>query len=209
MGGLVCRATMALRVRSTETEEVQQWIVRGHGQTHVGRERQRNEDAFLVDDKLGLYVVADGMGGHRAGDVASVAAVEAAANFIRHKGKEELSGVATGDLGRDALEKVARRAVAYAARAVYEKAISDPRYNGMGTTLSMLVLAGPYGVIAHVGDSRVYRLREGQAEMLTRDHTVTAELVALGVITPTKFEPIRCGTACRAPSAFDLWSART
>ncbi|MCZ7527900.1 MAG: Stp1/IreP family PP2C-type Ser/Thr phosphatase [Acidimicrobiia bacterium] len=136
------------------------------GATDVGRVREENEDGFLVDERVGLYAVADGMGGHRAGEVASATALEA----LR-------ASVAAGSAVRDA--------VLAANAAVHEKAAGDAELAGMGTTLTAATLAaGGTLLVAHVGDSRAYVLRDGELRQVTVDHSLVEELVREGRLTP-------------------------
>jgi len=138
--------------------------------TDVGRVRDHNEDAFLVDDQLGLFAVADGMGGHQAGEVASATALEA----LR-------AAVTSGEGIRDA--------VTSANDAVYEKSTTDDRLRGMGTTLTAGTLAaGDTLLLGHVGDSRAYVLRDHQLERLTTDHSLVEELIQAGELTEAQAE---------------------
>lgn len=133
--------------------------------TDPGRRRDHNEDSFLVDDERSLFAVADGLGGHQAGEVASSTALEA----LR-------AAVASG--------RPINEAALAANRAVHELAIGDPKLHGMGTTLTAFIaIGGRTALIAHVGDSRAYRLREGTIERLTEDHSLVEELVREGRIT--------------------------
>jgi protein phosphatase len=134
--------------------------------TDVGRVREGNEDAYLVDDEMGLVAVADGMGGHRGGEVASVTAVEA----LR-------AAISQGRPLREAVED--------ANRAVFDKAQTDERLRGMGTTITAATLAaGGTLLIGHVGDSRAYLLRDGELRQITTDHSLVEELVRDGRLTP-------------------------
>lgn len=134
--------------------------------TDVGRVREENEDSFLVDDHLDLFAVADGMGGHRAGEVASATALEA----LR-------ASVAGGEPMDDAIRK--------ANEAVLEKAAGDDDLTGMGTTLTAVVSRPAREiVVGHVGDSRAYVLRDGELSQLTADHSLVEELVRDGRLTP-------------------------
>ena len=124
--------------------------------TSVGSARS-NEDNFLVDKKLSLFVVADGMGGHASGEVASKLAVHEIRNAVE-AGREPIDKFAKGDPGvrpQDIL-KLLEHAVQTAGQAVYQKGQAEPEKRGMGTTASALLIAGDRGFIAHVGDSRVY-----------------------------------------------------
>ncbi len=138
--------------------------------TDVGRVREGNEDNLLVDEHLGVFAVADGMGGHRGGEVASSTAVEA----LR-------AAIAAG--------QTIDAAITTANTAVIERASGDPTLTGMGTTLTALhPLAGTRLLIGHVGDSRAYRLRDGELERLTEDHSLVEELVRDGRITREQAE---------------------
>ncbi len=159
----------------------------GHGAAHtdVGRRRKINEDAFFMDDALGLYVVADGMGGHAAGEVASQEAVDTVHGMVR-QGFDKLKRVAEGDDSSEALQAVLRlaeSAVQAATYMVFGIAQHQPSHQGMGTTLSTLLVCGGYGVTAQVGDSRIYLVRDGVAAPLTEDHTLVAWQLKQGIIT--------------------------
>ena len=131
--------------------------------TDIGRVRERNEDAILVDPPL--FAVADGMGGHRGGEVASQVALET---------MEELEGS-----DRDTLAEHVRRAN----RAVWDRSVDDEQLSGMGTTLTAVRLDGDSVVLAHVGDSRAYLLRNGALRQLTSDHTLVERMLRSGEIT--------------------------
>jgi len=131
--------------------------------TDIGRVRERNEDSVLVDPPL--YVVADGMGGHRGGQVASQVALET---------MEEL-----GTEGRGPLAEHVRQAN----RAVWDRSVEDEQLSGMGTTLTAARIEGTNALIAHVGDSRAYLLRDGLLRQLTSDHTLVARMVKSGEIS--------------------------
>ena len=142
--------------------------------TDPGLRRSENEDAYLLDTEGGLFCVADGMGGHAAGEVASRLAVEVLAREM-----------ARPDDGAT-LDARLRAAVAAANRAILETAERDPALAGMGTTLTALALARDDGgyTIAHVGDSRAYLFRRGKLSQLTADHTWVQQQVDAGLLTP-------------------------
>jgi serine/threonine protein phosphatase PrpC len=142
--------------------------------TDRGLRRPENEDAYLVDTTRGLFCVADGMGGHAAGEVASRMAVEALAREM-----------ARPDAGAP-LDARLRAAVVAANRAILEAADRDPALAGMGTTLTALALAQDNRsfTIAHVGDSRAYLYRQGELSQLTADHTWVQQQVDAGLLTP-------------------------
>ena len=155
------------------------------GLTDVGQRRKLNEDAFMVDDQLGLYVVADGMGGHAAGEIASQEAVDTVYGMVR-RGHESLDRVAQGDMSEESLRRAIRiveSAVQAATYMVFGLAQHDPEQQGMGTTLSVLAMCGDYGITAQVGDSRIYLIRNRDAQPLTEDHTLVAWQLKQGIIT--------------------------
>ena len=146
-------------------------IVEKAAVTDVGRQRQSNEDSYF--EGAPLFAVADGMGGARAGEVASRMAVE------------ELARVdASGSGAEERLREVARTAN----RRIYDMAQSDSEHAGMGTTFTAVLVSGREVAVGHVGDSRLYRLREGGFERLTDDHSLVEELVRQGKLTPQEAE---------------------
>ena len=143
----------------------------------TGCVRAHNEDSTAADSKLGLYLVADGMGGYRAGEVASAYAVTCIVRTLRRVLCD--MEAPTTDLGR-ALRDALRRANDL----IYRAAESSDQYRGMGTTLVGLLFHDDGVSIAHVGDCRAYRLRDGKLSRLTTDHTVQQELIDHGFCTP-------------------------
>ncbi|HXJ20199.1 MAG TPA: Stp1/IreP family PP2C-type Ser/Thr phosphatase [Polyangia bacterium] len=156
--------------------------------TDVGKKREANEDNFLVDKKLSLFVVADGMGGHASGEVASQMAVHELRNAV-DAGREAIERFGKGE--REAQQEilnVLEHAVESACQAIYQKGQAEPEKRGMGTTTSALLIAGDRGFIAHVGDSRIYMLRAGQVIQLTEDHSLVNELIRRGRVTKENFD---------------------
>jgi len=155
-----------------------------HGLTDVGRKRQHNEDAMLFDQALGLYIVADGMGGHAAGEVASNRATEVVKQHITAN-KTILKDLAkdASQATRAAAASLVEVAIQRACADIYKTASTDSTKRGMGTTFVCMVIAGNRGVIGHVGDSRVYLVRAGQCHRLTEDHTLIAAQLKAGTIT--------------------------
>ncbi len=155
------------------------------GATDVGRKRQSNEDAFLVDDALGLYVVADGMGGHAAGEVASQEAVETIYGMVKQglRALPQIVGTLTNEHARSAC-RLLEGAVQAATYMVFALTELDRDKSGMGTTISALLSLGEYAVTAQVGDSRIYQVREGQVMQITEDHTLISWQLKQGLITP-------------------------
>jgi len=157
----------------------------GYGLTDLGRKRTTNEDAFFLDDELGLYVVADGMGGHAAGEVASREAVDTLYGMVK-RGIGDLHELVDplSDADARAACRLMESAVQAATYFVYSIAEIDREKSGMGTTISALLVLGDYAVTAQVGDSRVYRVQAGKVEQLTEDHTLIAWQLKQGLITP-------------------------
>jgi serine/threonine protein phosphatase PrpC len=147
--------------------------------TDPGLARENNEDSVAVDDESRLAILADGMGGYNAGEIASGMAT----TFI----KSEL-GRWLGQAGRNANPREVRRAmeicVDNANRSIFNAANSNPQYSGMGTTLVLGVFAEGRLVLGHIGDSRCYRLRGSQLEQITKDHSLLQEQMDAGLITP-------------------------
>lgn len=159
--------------------------IRGIGLSDVGRKRQNNEDALLVEDDLGLFVVCDGLGGHASGERAAKLCVELVRGSVASS-RETLRAVRADPAGEhhDALRKIAGDAVQLACKGVHEAATSDPALSGMGCTVTLLLVAGTNAVMAHVGDTRLYLCRDGAAWQLSTDHTVAGEMVRRGHLTP-------------------------
>jgi serine/threonine protein phosphatase PrpC len=162
--------------------------------TDVGCVRDHNEDNFLVDKKLSLFVVADGMGGHAAGEVASAIAVRTIHEEIKRE-RELLSDFLAGARGasrvtnKDVLALM-EHSVQRACARIHEEAQADPSKRGMGTTVSALLILGTRGFIAHVGDSRIYLRRGGVVQQVTEDHTVYNELIKRGKLTREQIERV-------------------
>lgn len=148
------------------------------GLTDPGRMRAQNEDNIAVVPEAGLAVVADGMGGHQAGEVASKLAVEVITRHIigtlagaRTNGDDEVEIKALGD------------AIQLANRSIYELARDRSDYAGMGSTVVVVIFHGDKLCVGHVGDSRLYRFRNSLLEQVTQDHSVVQELVSRGLVT--------------------------
>lgn len=153
------------------------------GRTDKGLVRHNNEDSYYLDISSGLLVVADGMGGHASGEVASKMAVDVIRDYFKnvHDGRFPV----VGTYREDCLEMTNRigSAVRLANMAVYEAAKNDSKLQGMGTTIAAVLVHGNKLSIAHVGDSRVYLVRAGDIEQLTDDHSIVYEQVKRELIT--------------------------
>lgn len=148
------------------------------GLTDPGRMREQNEDNIAMMAEAGLAVVADGMGGHQAGEVASRLAVEAIQRHILETLAE------ARESGQGALEVAAvRDAIRQANHAIYELASRQPEYAGMGSTVVVTLFYDDKLCVAHVGDSRLYRFRNTILEQVTEDHSVVQELISRGLVT--------------------------
>jgi serine/threonine protein phosphatase PrpC len=157
--------------------------VTAHGVTDIGRKRKRNEDAYVIAPELGLYAVADGMGGHNAGDVASQRAVEVVRARLGEQA-EVLTAFAEdpSPTRGAAASRLVEEAIQAACAEIHRMAQGDVRLRGMGTTFVCLVVAGERAVVAHVGDSRLYLHRKGSLHVLTEDHTLVAQQIRAGAL---------------------------
>jgi serine/threonine protein phosphatase PrpC len=153
-------------------------------QTDVGVIREHNEDAAFADTQGDFFIVADGMGGHAAGEVASSMAVEAVRSALETS-REDIARFARApsDEGRRSLVTVLENAVRQAHQAVFERGAKESDKQGMGTTLDVVLIAGSEAFVAHVGDSRTYLVRDGRAAQITTDHTVAEVLVIEGKLS--------------------------
>ncbi len=158
--------------------------------TDIGKKRLQNQDAFLVDDDLGLYIVCDGMGGHAAGDVASTNATKMTAETLRDL-RNQIHQELGAPGGHFKVAQHAAEAVRITCQLVHDMATHNPRFAGMGTTLTMLLIVGEKGILAHVGDSRLYLLRASSLHQLTTDHTLANELIQTGRIAEDSDEAAR------------------
>jgi PPM family protein phosphatase len=146
------------------------------GATHVGRVRRDNEDTFRIDEPRGIFLVADGMGGHAAGEIASELAADSVLEVLRGAGDPDVEG--------EGVEGCLKRAFDAAHRRIVECCSSDPKTAGMGTTLTAAVLDSAGRVwIGHIGDSRLYHLSGGSLRQLTRDHTWVEQELEAGRIS--------------------------
>lgn len=141
------------------------------GRTDVGRQRDHNEDAFEIAPHYGVAIVADGMGGHNAGEVASQLAVSTTLAIL---------GSTAGLSAHDRLDTAVHAAHA----GIRDKAAESARYQGMGTTIVAVLLDEQTLSVAHVGDSRLYQLRKGQLKQLTADHSLLQEFIDKGLYSP-------------------------
>ena len=158
--------------------------IRSYGKTDIGRRRQQNEDAFLRSDEIGLYVVADGMGGHAAGEVASSEAVDTVFGMVK-RGMPEL-GPPSEPLTDErvaSMRRLIEGAIQAATYMVFAMSEVDAGKSGMGTTISAAYVYKNVLVTGQVGDSRIYRVRGDDVLQLTEDHTLVGWQMKQGLIT--------------------------
>jgi protein phosphatase len=145
-----------------------------YGKTDAGLKRSNNEDAFVVDADLGLYAVADGMGGAASGEIASRIFIESA--------REVFSGIERTS-EQDAAESI-RRTFQKANDNIISQAAENPKHRGMGCTAEVIAFNGQQYIIGHVGDSRAYLFRQGGLTQITKDHSLVQDNLDQGIITP-------------------------
>ncbi len=146
------------------------------GISDIGKRRKQNEDSLFLDDRMGLYVVADGMGGHNAGEIASKLVVETIRDYIRQGQSdgpvEELVGIGA-NLSKEA--RLLLAGIQLSNRIVHQTALSNEAYRGMGSTVSAVYFTEKTFIVANVGDSLIYLIRDGEIEQLAVPHTLVAE----------------------------------
>ncbi|MCL2825316.1 MAG: Stp1/IreP family PP2C-type Ser/Thr phosphatase [Polyangiaceae bacterium] len=171
------------------------------GLTDVGLQRDHNEDSYLVLDAHDLFIVADGMGGHRAGDVASRIATETMAEFFRSTANEDVTWPYHFDTSLSEDENRLLTGIRIANRQVFERSIRSREFQGMGTTLVSILFSthNRKAYIGHVGDSRCYRVRDGEIRLMTRDHSLVNDyLLAMPEMTEEQKEGLPRNVITRA-----------
>lgn len=138
------------------------------GKTDIGLKRSTNQDAILLDSKNLLYIVADGMGGHKAGDVASTTAIQKIGEYVRTHSSSDP-------------KRLLNEAILHVNAALYLESEKNPDLKGMGTTVVSALFKGNYLYLANVGDSRAYLINKGELFQLTKDHTLIQEKISLGI----------------------------
>lgn len=167
--------------------------VKAYGLSHVGRQRQHNEDSYLVEDDAKLFLVADGMGGHAAGEIASRIAVDSISEFIVHSKSDDGTWPHAYDEHFRRSTNRLMAAVRLANTRVLEAMRKDARLRGMGTTVVACLVDNDLISVAHVGDSRAYLIRDKQLSRITNDHSWVFEQVQAGMLTEAEAEkhPLR------------------
>jgi len=159
------------------------------GLTHVGMKRTHNEDSLFLLEEEDLYVVADGMGGHASGEVASKMAVETVANFFKATATDEdITWPYKMEKGLSLEENRLVVSVKLANAKIFEVAQRTPKYRGMGTTVVGAFFHDSVIYVCHVGDSRAYRLREGDLEQITEDHSLLNDYIKMKKLTAEEIE---------------------
>lgn len=154
-------------------------MIKAYAKSDVGRVREMNQDYYYISNSLSevqLYILADGMGGYKGGEIASKLAVTCAKNYILNNFKETPKD-------KESLIQLIASSVEYANMVVYEKSKENEDLEGMGTTLEICLIYNNKVYIAHVGDSRIYRIRKDFIRKLTQDHSYVQKLVSDGTIT--------------------------
>jgi serine/threonine protein phosphatase PrpC len=154
------------------------------GVTDTGRVREHNEDMIQYDADIGLYVLADGMGGYNAGEIASGIAVKTIVNLVREALARETLDQPDRETGLNRPSIILRDAIQRANKIIYQTSKTQPQCEGMGTTIVCCLFYDNRITMAHVGDSRLYRLRSDRFEQLTMDHSLLQELVDRGFYSP-------------------------
>jgi PPM family protein phosphatase len=156
----------------------------------TGRKRPHNEDSAITDPEIGLALVADGMGGYKAGEVASAIAAKAVLDIVRGDVALPPStrNDVDGDLSLSAEALLVRDSIIDANSHIYRTATEVPQCQGMGTTIAAVYFHDNTAIIAHVGDSRVYRFRDDDLSQVTNDHSLVQELIDRGFFTPEEAE---------------------
>lgn len=166
--------------------------IRYFGHTDVGLAREHNEDSHLADPDLGVFVVADGVGGRAKGEVASQESVELIWEWLK-RNEAVIKEIAAGDAAERVgqLSQIVRGSIQNACYMVHSMGELDPEQRGMSTTASLFLACGNVGVVGQVGDSRVYLVRDGEVAQLTEDHTLINYQLKHGLITPEQAQTSR------------------
>ncbi|HLM48809.1 MAG TPA: protein phosphatase 2C domain-containing protein, partial [Myxococcaceae bacterium] len=159
------------------------------GYTHVGMKRNHNEDNYLILTDENLCCVADGMGGHSSGEIASKIAVEELAEFFRMTSRDEdATWPFKMDKGRNYDENRLATGIKLANKCIFDKASNESKYKGMGTTIVSVHFANNAAYVGHVGDSRVYFFRDGLLTQVTEDHSLLNDYLKAKKLTPEEIE---------------------
>ncbi len=156
--------------------------INASGATHIGLVRSTNQDSYLIDEEMRLFIVADGMGGHAGGEIASNLCVNSISQYLRQQ--SNLFSSTNERQHPDArISNAMANAINHASTKIYERALEEPSLRGMGTTATAVVVVDKFAYVAHVGDSRCYLLRRGFIYQVTNDHSLVSEQVRAGILT--------------------------
>ncbi len=159
------------------------------GYSDVGKKRTNNEDSFVIDSELGFFVVADGMGGHNHGEIASKMAVQVTQDSMKRftsDGQKTILGKINSNVSGRANQLAS--SVRLANQFIFESAKINPKHHGMGTTIDAVCFIKDKAAVAHVGDSRIYLVRAGELKQITEDHSLVNDQVKQGIITKEEAE---------------------
>ena len=159
-------------------------MIKAYAKSDVGKVREMNQDSYYISnslDEVQLYMLADGMGGYKGGEIASSLAIQTAKSYIENNFKEIPKD-------RDSIIQLLGSSMEYANMVVYEKSLENPELEGMGTTLEIALIYNNKVYIGHIGDSRIYRIRNEFIRKLTQDHSYVQKLVKDGTITKEEAE---------------------
>jgi len=156
-----------------------------NGHTDIGQVRSTNQDSLLLNNQENLFIVADGMGGHAGGEIASKLCVEYVDKFLKN---ELTTSIPKDQHPSTTLLSELANSVNFASSKIYEKALEEPSLKGMGTTATVLKIIDGHAYSAHVGDSRLYLLRKGFIYQVTHDHSLVNEQVRAGILSPEEAE---------------------
>ena len=159
-------------------------MIKAYAKSDIGKVREINQDYYYISnslDEVQLYMLADGMGGYKGGEIASKLAIQSAKSYIENNFKEIPKD-------KDSIIQLVGSSMEYANMVVYEKSKEDPELEGMGTTLEVCLIYNNRAFIGHVGDSRIYRIRKDFMRKLTQDHSYVQKLVKDGTITQEQAE---------------------
>ncbi|MBF0440597.1 MAG: Stp1/IreP family PP2C-type Ser/Thr phosphatase [Oligoflexales bacterium] len=163
--------------------EKKEFILKANGQTNVGKIRNTNQDSFLIDIEQKLFIVADGMGGHAGGEIASRLCVQEISKFLQKNDPVFKHSQKKDAVTYPQIASVMTNAVNYASSKIYENALEDPTLRGMGTTATVVKVSSDKAFCAHVGDSRLYLFRAGYIYQITHDHSLVSEQVRAGLLS--------------------------
>ena len=155
-------------------------MIKAYAKSDVGKIREINQDSYFISeslDEIQLYMLADGMGGYKGGEIASQLAIQSAKSYIENNFKQI-------EKDKDSIIQLVASSMEYANMVVYEKSKEDKELKGMGTTFEVCLIYNNKAFIGHIGDSRIYRIRKDFIRKLTQDHSYVQKLVKDGTITP-------------------------